>query len=99
MIFFLFIIGLQHGVISASEPLGLPLKFRLLPEYLSKVGYINRIVGKWHLGHCKRTYTPLSRGFDSHFGYWTGRIDYYSHTCYGRVGFFKDKIYFLLLNG
>ncbi|CAN2389467.1 N-acetylgalactosamine-6-sulfatase activity [Pristimantis euphronides] len=39
----------------------------LLPELLKKAGYINKIIGKWHLGH-RRKYHPLSRGFDEWFG-------------------------------
>jgi arylsulfatase B len=42
--------------------------------------YSNHIVGKWHLGSFKRTYTPLMRGFDSHIGPWTGHHDYFDHT-------------------
>lgn len=38
------------------------------------------MVGKWHLGHYKRVYTPLFRGFSSHFGFWTGHHDYFDHT-------------------
>lgn len=38
--------------------------------------------GKWHLGHYKREYTPLHRGFDSHIGYWTGHHDYFDHTAF-----------------
>ncbi|KAB7494061.1 putative sulfatase YdeN [Armadillidium nasatum] len=26
-----------------------------------------------------KEYTPTFRGFDSHYGYWTGRLDYYNH--------------------
>lgn len=60
--------------------LGLPLSEVTLPDHLRTLGYKNHIVGKWHLGHFKSTYTPLSRGFDSHYGYWTGHQDYYDHT-------------------
>lgn len=42
--------------------------------------YSNHALGKWHLGHYKKEYTPLYRGFDSHLGYWTGHQDYYDHT-------------------
>ncbi|XP_059472307.1 arylsulfatase B [Neocloeon triangulifer] len=72
--------GMQHRVIFANEPYGLPLEEKLLPEYLREQGYKNHIVGKWHLGHFQKEYTPLHRGFDSHFGYWSGHQDYYDHT-------------------
>lgn len=40
------------------------------------------IVGvfQWHLGYHAEAYTPLRRGFDSHFGYYQGCEDYYDHT-------------------
>ena len=73
--------GLQHGVILAAEPHALPLKFRLLPEYLnSGFNFSSHIVGKWHLGSYRDRYVPTSRGFESHYGYWTGKEDYYQHT-------------------
>lgn len=71
---------MQHRVIFANEPYGLSLEEKLLPQYLKEQGYKNHIVGKWHLGHFKKEYTPLYRGFDSHFGYWSGHQDYYDHT-------------------
>ncbi|RXG57584.1 Arylsulfatase J [Armadillidium vulgare] len=72
--------GLQHSVILGSEPRGLPLDFTIFPEYLKSLGYTTRIVGKWHLGDYRKDYTPTFRGFDSHYGYWEGMIEYYSHT-------------------
>lgn len=74
--------GMQHTVLYAAEPRGLSLKEKLLPQYLKDLGYVNHCVGKWHLGHYKREYTPLHRGFDSHIGYWTGHHDYFDHTAY-----------------
>ncbi|XP_014470860.1 PREDICTED: arylsulfatase B-like [Dinoponera quadriceps] len=71
--------GMQHSVICPSEPRGLPLTEKLMPEYLKELGYSTNIVGKWHLGFYKHEYTPLYRGFDTHFGYWNGLQDYYSH--------------------
>ena len=44
------------------------------------VDYESVAVGKWHLGSHREIYTPTKRGFSSHLGYWTGRIDYYDHS-------------------
>uniref|UniRef100_A0A6M2DJ96 Putative arylsulfatase b n=1 Tax=Xenopsylla cheopis TaxID=163159 RepID=A0A6M2DJ96_XENCH len=75
-------LGMQHKVIDAGEPRGLPLNERLLPQYLKDLGYSTHMVGKWHLGHYKKDYTPLYRGFDSHLGIWSGFHDYYDHFVY-----------------
>ncbi|XP_050679901.1 arylsulfatase I isoform X1 [Leptidea sinapis] len=72
--------GMQHGVIYGMEPRGLPLSETILPQYLKKEGYSTHLVGKWHLGSYKKKYLPLNRGFDSHLGFWTGKIDMYDHT-------------------
>ena len=72
--------GMQHDVIYGTQRYGLPLTEITLPNHLATLGYQNHIVGKWHLGHFKKAYTPLKRGFHSHYGYWTGHQDYYDHT-------------------
>ncbi|XP_039310041.1 arylsulfatase B [Solenopsis invicta] len=72
-------LGMQHEVVYVSEPRGLPLNEKLLPQYLKEANYKTHIVGKWHLGYHKRAYTPLYRGFDTHFGYYNGFQDYYNH--------------------
>lgn len=79
--------GMYHYTIGGAEPYGLSLGETLLPEHLSALGYANHHVGKWHLGFFRQLYTPVFRGFSSHFGYWTGRIDYYDHTSYERPGY------------
>lgn len=72
--------GLQHDVIYASEPYGLPLNYTLLPQFLRNLGYATHAVGKWHLGFYKWDFTPTRRGFDSFMGYFTGHESYYDHT-------------------
>ncbi|CAG5005739.1 unnamed protein product [Parnassius apollo] len=81
--------GMQHSVLYGNEPRGLPLSEKLLPQYLKELGYSTHLVGKWHLGSFKKDYLPLHRGFDTHLGFWTGRIDLYDHTSFeaGSWGF------------
>ncbi|CAG9859294.1 unnamed protein product [Phyllotreta striolata] len=82
--------GMQHTVLYGAEARGLPLKEKLLPQYLQELGYDNHIVGKWHLGSYKREYTPTFRGFKSHLGYWTGHHDYNDHTAVEAPGWGLD---------
>lgn len=72
--------GMQHDVIYGTTPFGFPLQHKLLPEYLKELGYATQLVGKWHMGHFMRKYTPTCRGFDGHLGHWTGHKDYYDNT-------------------
>jgi len=71
---------MQHSVILAQEPWGLPLEEALMSEHLQRNGYSTHAIGKWHLGFHKKAYTPLQRGFDTFFGYYNGYQDYYDHT-------------------
>eukprot|EP00118_Oscarella_pearsei_P018833 m.195823 g.195823 ORF g.195823 m.195823 type:complete len:516 (+) comp39521_c1_seq2:37-1584(+) len=71
--------GMQHNVIMGPAPYGLGLDEKLLPQYLKQLGYSTHAVGKWHLGFFEVEYTPLHRGFDTYFGLYTGKEDYFSH--------------------
>ena len=71
---------MQDFVIWTNTPYGLPLDIKLLPEYLNDQGYESHIVGKWHVGHHYKEYTPTFRGFSSHTGFWSGKEDYFKHS-------------------
>ncbi|XP_063224820.1 arylsulfatase B-like [Bacillus rossius redtenbacheri] len=64
----------------AGEPRGIPLSETLLPERLQDLGYVTRLVGKWHVGSHQTRYLPTQRGFASHLGYWYGYVGYRDHN-------------------
>ena len=47
----------------------------LLAARLKKLGYDTFLVGKWHLGFVEPRYTPVRRGFDTSFGYYTVQFE------------------------
>ena len=71
--------GLQHSVIHPGEPHGLPLDETIIPQILKEYNYSTHIVGKWHLGMHKYSFTPVARGFDDFFGYYLGCQNYDTH--------------------
>ena len=80
---FPFHLGLQVDVIRPWDTYALPLKERLLPQYLKDGGYRTAIIGKWHMGLARAVFLPESRGFDHHYGHYLGMIDYFSHDRLG----------------
>jgi arylsulfatase A-like enzyme len=83
--------GLQTLVIPASMSYGLPTDEWLLPQALKEAGYTNAIIGKWHLGHSKRLFWPMQRGFDYQYGAQLGEIDYYNHTVGGKTDWYRNN--------
>nr|XP_006821177.1 PREDICTED: arylsulfatase J-like [Saccoglossus kowalevskii] len=72
---------MQHLVILPMQPYYLPLNYSTLADKLKEQGYMNHIVGKWHLGDCSWSMTPMWRGFDSHYGCYQGATsDFESHV-------------------
>jgi arylsulfatase A-like enzyme len=68
------------GVVRPIEkynPEGVPLRERLLPEFLAAAGYQTVMAGKWHLGHTRPEYLPHARGFEHFYGHATGGIGYW----------------------
>jgi len=55
---------------------GLPVDEKTLPERLAELGYINGLIGKWHLGEAEH-FHPLKRGFHEFWGYLGGGHNYF----------------------
>ncbi|XP_026470682.1 arylsulfatase B-like [Ctenocephalides felis] len=70
--------GLQGYPLSIGDTRTLPAG-KILPGHLKDLGYVTRLVGKWHLGYSSLNATPTHRGFDSHLGHWTGFTSYYDY--------------------
>ncbi len=50
-------------------------EIKFFPSTLQKIGYKTHMVGKWHLGHYAKKFTPTERGFNSFVGYYAGGTD------------------------
>uniref|UniRef100_H2ZAS2 Sulfatase N-terminal domain-containing protein n=1 Tax=Ciona savignyi TaxID=51511 RepID=H2ZAS2_CIOSA len=72
--------GMQEEVVVATQMAGLPMDFKLLPQYMKDYGYATHMIGKWHVGYCDEAYTPTKRGFDSHYGFYNSGISYSGHS-------------------
>nr|CDJ94964.1 Sulfatase domain containing protein [Haemonchus contortus] len=75
-----FRVGTQNGVFLHMEPSGVPLLFPFLPENLRSLGYSTYLVGKWHLGYCRKEFLPTSRGFDYFYGFYGPQAGYFNHS-------------------
>ncbi len=84
--------GLQSVLIRPWTDVGLPLEERTLAEVLRDAGYTTHLVGKWHLGHGSRAQLPTARGYDHHYGCYTGAIDYYTHRRAGALDWHRDGV-------
>ncbi|UCE86769.1 MAG: arylsulfatase [Deltaproteobacteria bacterium] len=82
--------GMQEGVLWPWTDGGLPLEERTLPEALREAGYRTVMIGKWHLGMSSPEYLPLARGFDYHYGLYSGLIEYYRHVYYGALDWHRN---------
>ena len=65
------------------EFMGLPVDEKTIADRLGELGYVNGLVGKWHLGY-EPHFHPLKRGFDEFWGYQGGGHDYFTSEPDGR---------------
>jgi arylsulfatase A-like enzyme len=70
--------GMQQ-LLSPWNYYGLDSNFRLIPQYLSNLGYESFAIGKWHLGHNDKKWLPNNRGYKMHYGNLTGCVDHTTH--------------------
>ncbi|XP_075162695.1 arylsulfatase J-like [Haematobia irritans] len=70
-------IGSQHFVLYNDEPWGLLENHLTMSTIFQAHGYSTNLIGKWHLGMGRKEFTPTYNGFDYHYGFWGGFIDYY----------------------
>mmetsp|Transcript_38754 Transcript_38754/g.89302 ORF Transcript_38754/g.89302 Transcript_38754/m.89302 type:complete len:662 (+) Transcript_38754:70-2055(+) len=71
--------GMQDSVLHSTEPRGVPLNEEFLSTKLQTSGYRTVAIGKWHMGMHQSSYLPLSRGFDRHYGIYTGGGSHTGH--------------------
>jgi len=72
--------GMGESVITPWRRHGLPTTEKTLADLAAEAGYERRgIVGKWHLGHYRKEFHPLNRGFTHFYGHYNGALDYFTH--------------------
>ncbi|KAK7096495.1 arylsulfatase J-like [Littorina saxatilis] len=73
--------GAQNGKAAGTDKLfWVPETFKLMSDEMKELGYQTHMLGKWHMGFCHPTLTPLYRGFDTFHGFLLGaHSSYYTH--------------------
>lgn len=85
-------LGLMKAVIPPWRDRGLEPELITLPKILAENGYKRRaVIGKWHLGHSKKKYTPLQQGFTHFYGHLNGAIDYFTHERAGENDWHRNE--------
>lgn len=62
---------------------GIPESEKTIADRLSDLGYVNGLVGKWHLGEAEH-FHPLKRGFHEFWGYLGGGHHYFANKPDGK---------------
>ena len=70
----------------------LPPSLKIMPAYFKDLGYQTHMIGKWHLGLTETSAWPISKGFDSHYGFLGGWIDFYTHVFAGALDWQRDGV-------
>jgi len=83
-------LGLGYTVIRPWSKYGLPLAEHTIAQSFQSAGYQTAMAGKWHLGHSRKSFFPMARGFDHQYGHFNGAIDYYTHDREGGLDWNRD---------
>jgi arylsulfatase A-like enzyme len=83
-------LGLGYTVIRPWSSYGLPLEEHTIAQTFAAAGYQTAMTGKWHLGHARRKFFPIERGFHHQYGHFNGAIDYYKHEREGGLDWNRD---------
>ena len=59
-------------------PHELPVDETTIAQELQAWDYQTYLVGKWHVGFSTTDHKPLARGFDSFYGFLTGKVNYWT---------------------
>jgi arylsulfatase B len=83
--------GMGESVITPWRKYGPPVTERTLADLAAGAGYKRRgAFGKWHLGHYKKEFLPLNRGFTHYYGNYNGAIDYFTHKREGELDWHRN---------
>lgn len=83
--------GMMDAVIPPWCDYGLPTDERTIADLAAVAGYTQRAcIGKWHLGHLRVKWHPLSRGFTYFYGHYNGALDYFTHQREGEVDWHRN---------
>lgn len=55
-----------------------------LAKEFQKKNYTTSLIGKWHLGHARREFTPMYNGFDYFYGIYGAGADNYNKKLFGK---------------
>ena len=84
--------GMGESVITPWRKWGLSTSEHTIADMLEAAGYQQRsAVGKWHLGHYKRSLLPMQRGFTSFYGHYNGAFDYFTHEREGELDWHRNE--------